>query len=379
MQRREPFEALLTQTLGRGWSEQFGMPVKVTAPGDSWRMQPLISAYFTGNVNSKAREYMRDSFRYTPVKSRALAQWLLGTALASKVGLKLSSRPGFDVSPQVPDADAMVVVPGNQRIRVLNFETETCRVFLKEGFDPSTMKNEIRLRGGNARGPFPLVTAAADDASWFEEGLLDAYVLPRCPPEIDRSQCESDAFSLLEEWQEPSRHWSDAATYLSALLAQAKADLQQVSSRFENDWAELESTLDALAECAAREARIELAQSHGDFQAGNIMVGRRSGQVTLIDWEHSAERSYTYDRMVFGLQTRASKGLAERIINALARDLPGVSVNGHSMAAFLLEDLAWFLHESLTGPFTIASEGLSRLRSELLSLGNLKAVLGGGA
>ena len=378
MQRREPFEALLIQTLERGWSEQFGMTVRVTAPGDGWRVQPLISAFFTAQVNGEARRYMRDSFRYTPIQSRAAAQWVLGTALASKIGLKLSSRPGFDVSPQIPNADAMVIIPGNQRIRVLDFSTKRCRVFLKEGFDSATMANEIRLRGSGDSGPFPPITSAADNASWFEEALLDAYALPRCPPGIDKGLCEKEALNLLEEWQRDSRRSADAKDYSTQLLAKAQQDLAMVCDRFGNHWEALKSLLDTLAKLGSH-GTVELSQSHGDFQAGNIMVNRKDADVTLIDWEHSAERTHLYDRMVNGLKSRASKGLAERVKNALQRDLPGVRVNGQTMALFLLEDLAWFLRESLTGPFAMVSEGLVQYRREVESLGNLNTLLSGGS
>jgi hypothetical protein len=149
-----------------------------------------------------------------------------------------------------------------------------------------------------------------------------------------------------------------------------------VSERFGKSWEPLKSLLDTLAQLGSN-GTIELSQSHGDFQAGNIMVSHKNADVTLIDWEHSAERTHLYDRMVNGLKSRASKGLAERVRNALQRDLPGVRVNGQAMALFLLEDLAWFLRESLTGPFTMASEGLVQYRREVESLGNLKSLLSG--
>jgi hypothetical protein len=140
------------------------------------------------------------------------------------MGLKLSSRPGFDVSPQIPNADAMVIIPGNQRIRVLDFSTKRCRVFLKEGFDSATMANEIRLRGNGNSGPFPPITSAADNASWFEEALLDAYALPRCPPAIDKSVCEKEALKLLEEWQRDSKRTENAKDYSAQVLAKAQQD-----------------------------------------------------------------------------------------------------------------------------------------------------------
>ena len=376
LQRREPFEAILKLTLERGWSEQFGSSVRVTTPGSTWRVQPLLSAYFTAGVNREARNFLRDSFRYSPVGSRMVAQWLLGTVLTSKPGLKLSANSAFDVSPQLPNSEAIVIVPGNQRVRVFDFSQGLCRVFLKQGFSSVSMESEIRIRGGGNRGPFPRITAAGEGGAWFEEALLDAYPLPRCPPGIDRSQCERVAVSLLQAWLNGSKRSVDASIYIANVLAQARHDLADICERFGESWAGLGSVLDALAELGAART-LELSQSHGDFQAGNIMVGRTDGRVTLIDWEHSAERSHTYDLLVFGLKSRASWGLAGRVKSALRKGVLGLRLDGRSMALFLLEDLAWFLHESLSGPFVVPSEGLTEYRRQLEALGDLEELLGG--
>jgi hypothetical protein len=368
MQRREPFEALLSETLTRGWSEQFGHPVEVSAPGRQWQMQPLISAYFSADVDARARRYLRDSFRYTPVRSRAIAQWLLGTALASPIGLRLSGRPGFDVTPPLEHADATLVIPGNQRIRVMNFETGRSRVFLKQGFNSATIENEIAVRGAGASGPFPQIEAHADDGHWFEEPLLDAQALPRCPPRFDRAHCAEQAVQLLNQWLESTQRKAASAEYVAALLSRCSEDLAQVAKRFGSDWTDMSATLALVAELAAKAGDITLAQSHGDFQAGNILVSNADGAVTLIDWEHSAVRSRDYDLFVYDLQSRASVGLAQRLRAGLNKGLPHTEVSRERLSLFLLEDLSWFLHESLTGPFEQPSEGLVQYRSELVEI-----------
>ena len=73
----------------------------------------------------------------------------------------------------------------------------------------------------------------------------------------------------------------------------------------------------------------------------------------LIDWEHAAVRMRDYDRLVLTLGSRSAAGLAERLA---ASDEPA-----HVLALFLLEDLTFFAHESLIGPYTRPSLGLELL------------------
>src|SRR5690554_7603738 len=123
MRKREPFDRILVETLTRGWSEQFNRHTEVkpfcdTDEGQHWSYHPLLSAFVVPEVNRTVRQFLKNSFRYTPVRHRVIPQWVLGTVLGSRIGLQLARQPGFTLSEPFADAASMAVVPGNQRVRI---------------------------------------------------------------------------------------------------------------------------------------------------------------------------------------------------------------------------------------------------------------------
>jgi len=139
-----------------------------------------------------------------------------------------------------------------------------------------------------------------------------------------------------------------------------------------------------LAGRAAGLGEVPLAVGHGDLQPGNVLVSRDGREVTIIDWEHSAERWRHYDRLTWAVGGRGGLGLAERlgavVEGAAPAGLPalpaGRGARQQAVALYLLEDLLWFAHESRAGPYRRVSGGLS---ARLAELPRLLAVAGVGA
>lgn len=380
MKEREDFDEILVETLAIGWSEQFGHPVELSlSPSSSsrdaqeWRLQPLLSMYCAANPTIEAREFLRDSFRFTPFFWRILPQWILGTAATTRVGLNIGSQQGFWVVPEVENADSMVLLPGNQRIRVFDFSRGRVRTFLKVGFEKATMQTEIGIRAQD--GPFTPILDYGADYTWFEEPILAGYDLTRCPPWFRKKPVIHKAFSELERWAEKSSVTLDSAEYLKSLTARVRVACDAVNERFSFAQCDfLLEVVEALVVYAGVAREVIIRGSHGDFQPGNIRVDPAGKKVWLLDWEHSAPRSQYYDRIVFGLRTRASHGLAARAISFVKSTntswlfdaFPNsASWRTSQLAVVLIEDLLWYLSESLTGPTRDISQGLSSYLDEL--------------
>jgi hypothetical protein len=272
----------------------------------------------------------------------------------------------------VPLADRLLIVPGNQRIRIFDFAQGTSRVLQKRGFSGETFAREIELRGGGKEGPFVAIERHGED--WFEERLFDGYCLPRCPPWISRRHAEEHALALLGEWLATSATPVSAHAVIGTLVARIERGVTDLEQKFVGrGYDALLRLVNALAPRAQELGIVTTALGHGDFQPGNILVSRDSKTVRIIDWEHSAVRSSTYDYLVYGLQTRSPAGLASRLEKFMAGSVPrgveGLAFDKHrrtcSLALFLLEDLTWFVEESLTGPFRVASQALERYQVEL--------------
>src|SRR5690554_6299397 len=237
MKQREDFDEILVETLSRGWSEQFGHPVELslkkptaTRDAQNWRLQPLLSMYCALSPTRKARHFLRDSFRFSPFFWRILPQWFLGTAATTSLGLYVGGQQGFWVTPQVENAESMVLLPGNQRIRVFDFSRGRVRTFLKVGFENGTMQTEIGMRAQD--GPFTPILEFDADFTWFEEPILAGYDLTRCPPWFPKKRLIRKAFSALDNWAAKSSEVFIASDYLKLLSDRIDVASDAVNARF---------------------------------------------------------------------------------------------------------------------------------------------------
>lgn len=388
MRAREDFSSVLQQTLTSAWSALYQHPIDVKVEnsdctarydkqGQQWYCHELLGGYFVDQPIAAVRSYLRDALRYTPRRSRMLPQWLLATAASSGPVLKRTRSPAFRASPQVPNASSILVVPGNQRIRLFDFERGVVRVVLKRGFSPTTMAQEIRVRRSHETEPWALpILAAASDSSWFEENIVASYALPRCPPWFPKQELERKALGALESWARSSTRQVHIQEYVEQQRHAIGQHILELVERFPN--AGLGVALDeanGLARLAQQLGQIELTLSHGDFQTGNVLVTKSDRRIVLIDWEHSAERWKYYDRMVLGLGTRSPRGLDARWRLFLNGQSSGRSVLDElpisktwrtgACALTALEDLLWYARESLSGPYFRPSHGLTLLLREL--------------
>ena len=383
LQSRECFDDILVKTLQNGWSEQYGIEIRVSNvasnDGQLWLMQPLLSACYTPGVKLKPRIFLRETFQFTRVLWRVPAQWLLSIIMTRFLVQRIFSKTAFIVTSVIPNQDELLIYPGNQRILVFDFSRNICRVFLKHGFEPRTMLREISVRGKGNNGPYPRINAWCEAGRWFEEDILDGFALTRCPPWFNRLALVKQAKNVLEEWLQISRQTVRVEERISFLTEAIRKNLALISLKFpEFDCNEIEQWIAVLGNEADRLGEVNIAETHGDFQDGNIFVDRHGKNVLLIDWEHSECRYDIYDYLVYSLKTRAPSGLSNRLINFLnGKDIHTVVAKCSTIiierrgaiALFLLEDIRWYLAENTTGPFTNLSVGLRTYCSEMRKLG----------
>lgn len=346
MREREDFGGVLAKTLEQAWSRTTGTPTTVTLEargvGQRWAVQPLLSAYYTHRLGLPGRRFLRDSFRISPSLVRLGPQFILGTALATRTGLALTSSHGFRVTPAIAGDEDKVVMPGNRRLRIFDFARGECLVVTKAGFDTQAMAREIAARSGGPGGPFAPIAAHATDQSWFTEAILEGYALPRCPPWFDREGLARLAKSRLAAWSRQSSERVDAGAYAASLAKAIRVALVEVGAG-----AAVERSLGALVESARTLGELAVANTHGDFQPGNIMVTAGGMDVTIIDWEHAARRASFYDAVVFDARARAGAGLAARLLATMARSNgPLPEPRRAALAMFALEDLRFVMEES---------------------------------
>src|SRR3954447_8078725 len=97
IREREDFDSILAATLERGWSQQLGRPVHISAGGDeqgqAWRLQSTFSMLFVRGVSRQARRFMVKSLRFTPSVRRAPLQAAYATLAGTSPALDRMGRP----------------------------------------------------------------------------------------------------------------------------------------------------------------------------------------------------------------------------------------------------------------------------------------------
>jgi len=360
LRAREDFDRILYETLEASLGDFCGRDigkiseVSASPGGQVWRAHNLLSAYCTDELVRAGRRFLADQLRFTPVAWRAPAQWVLGTALASRMGLRVAGVPGFQLSHAIPDSGRYLIIPGNRRIRLFDFQRGVTRTVAKAGFDADSIEREVMVRAHKAAGPFPSIDRVDPDGRWFDERILVGYALPRCPPWRGRQRWERRAKQQLASWLDASAGAASFDDYLSELLKRIDdRSLSLDTGSFIP--ANAVSRLASGARSGLQGRELAVALTHGDFQPGNIFVDTAAGQAVLVDWEFAAQRQRAFDGFVYELKSRFPAGLADRV-TAYVRVgppagasllLPSATARGtrESFAAlFLLEELEWHLH-----------------------------------
>lgn len=383
---QEDLVSVLTATLSKGWTDQHGGTFDVAVgskrgKGQEWFLQRTLTTLYNEDVSRAARRFMVDRFRFTPVTARVPLQWMLGTALGSPIGLSLSRRPVFRVRPPVPGAANLLIIPGSRRVRTFDLAEGLSRSFLKAGYPVDAISNEVAVRGRDGTGPFFPVTDVGNDQTWFEEPIVDGFPLPRCPSWWPRRHYEAQALRALDEWSRLDAQDISARERAEGLLKRVSTGRQELLHRFQGVSLPNASLIQAIAEKAEQLGDIQLVQSHGDLQPGNIHVERRTRRVYLIDWEHTDRRSRSYDSLTYGLRARYPKGLGARMLQFIAGQPTGptevafqqLSRSSHrgrvaAVAMFLLEELDRSIADVARTPYRTVPYGFRVMCAELSAI-----------
>lgn len=394
---REPFGAIFEETLSRFFSAYLGRETRVgwrkrgsgaKAVGDVWYCNPALNAVVHRDACEEVRRTVWGQYATTPFLRRRLAQKAYVTLATGRWWGPALSAYEVHIAPGVPDSQNLLICGGNSRIRVIDVVRRRTWDVLKAGFPQALMDAELGVRQSPNRPPVPNVSAVAEDRSWFEAEFVQAVSLNRLPPENPRLPLLEEALRALGAWLELSLRDVDVGHYVAAVERKLQACLLN-SPRIDRPervvvegWVARIKALVTGGGAGSDSPGLQLvATGHGDFQEGNILVGR-DGRVWIVDWECSAERQVAYDFLVLGLRSRFPAGLGGRVQKAVesedwpisclpwlpervSRSLASRAERRRCLAVFLLEELEWALRE-ISNPLFCRVTGMwPGLRSEM--------------
>ena len=214
------------------------------------------------------------------------------------------------------ELDNLCIVPGNHSIRIIDLQASICRVVLKDGFNAQFINNEIYLREKYNFLSLPKLLNFDAKGLWYEEEQVSALPLNRISDRNIKEKALLEAHRDLVNLYGLTLERVNANNYFKSLNKSCYDLVDRLPSVYDQEeknrikfvLRRLMANIDANSVY-----RVELVQSHGDFQPANILISNSSRQLYLIDWEYTAKRSVYYDALVFSTKCRSPKGLARRV------------------------------------------------------------------
>ena len=373
--KREDFAKTFEISFARYLFEVFNISATVnwrnsTKDSNFLLVNHKLNVIYSKNIDRAKLKLIVSEYEYNPNLVRRFLQKIYIKLSISTYFEHLFAKTIVSVSPWIESFDEVCIVPGNQSIRIINLETLTARVILKEGFSSQSIRNEIYLRQKYKFLPIPKLLNVDTQSLWFEELQVSALPFNRIDNQTIKDKILIDVKRNLLKLYSETIIKIDIKNYVKSLYETCDnliTKLPEIYTKF--DKKEIRDIFILLNETVKNfpDRTIDLAQSHGDLQLGNILVGNNNSELYLIDWEYTEKRSIFYDSLVLATDCRKPKGLAKRIKTILdGADLSwnwciktdGFRLSKCELAIFLIEDLIVRLSELNIPNLIIKDNGL---------------------
>ena len=373
--KREDFAKTFEISFARYLFEVFNITATVnwrnnTKDSNFLLVNHKLNVIYSKNIDRAKLKLIVSEYEYNPNLVRRFLQKIYIKLSISTYFEHLFAKTIVSVSPWIESFDEVCIVPGNQSIRIINLETLTARVILKEGFSSQSIRNEIYLRQKYKFLPIPKLLNVGTQSLWFEELQVSALPFNRIDNQTIKDKILIDVKRNLLKLYSETTIKIDIKNYVKSLYETCDnliTKLPEIYTKF--DKKEIRDIFILLNETVKNfpDRTIDLVQSHGDLQLGNILVGDNNSELYLIDWEYTEKRSIFYDSLVLATDCRKPKGLAKRIKTILdGADLSwnwciktdGFRLSKCELAIFLIEDLIVRLSELNIPNLIIKDNGL---------------------
>jgi len=315
-----------------------------------WFRHVLYDVYVPSQFCAEGRAWLARLYGKSPKLNRAVPQWLICQSARLPLFDRAYLRPAF--STNIDLGNAAMIMPGNQRFRLFDFQNHTTLVATKNGFSTDCIKREIEFRGRRDLPDFVLpIRPLGADA--YEEPLLDAVPINRLWTKKSEKCAQSQLLHVIQSLAACDQTTVCGAQYAPKLMVLFDVAFAHAQKRFLGlDPSALNRPFKFANACIASISEISLSRSHGDFQPGNVLLDS-DDRLNLIDWEDTDIRTASYDAMVYCLGARNPGGLAERVHNFLNNcdPLPEyLAIFGLTrrelVSLWLCEDLIWRINSS---------------------------------
>ncbi len=376
--KREDFYTILENTLNDYYKNILHTDVTVKAENNSIKNSVIVYPKLNRIIKRlPAKPVIKGIYRGFNVNDntiKRIAAKAYITALIFSFGLLASKSISFsDISVFSSHHE---ICPGNKKIRINNRSTAISDVVMKKGFDDLYFRNEMNFRLNNTADY--LVPVYESGENWYREKLISGVSLARITDKILFDKSLRCALKYLGEIINSSLRYVPGKEYAEQLKAELYAGIDRIFAE-KKDLSFNRSDIEKLTEKLTQDIKsikeIPVANSHGDFQTGNVVVGD-DGKVYLIDWETYRQRSIWYDSVTSLAYTRRSGSWKKILKNKNEKyiyddifyfDSRKNCSADEALSVLLLEDLSFRITDSLMVPGSLGCESINEFFNEIYS------------
>lgn len=325
-----------------------------------WYCNPLINSIFVRKVNKKVFESINGEYASNPLKPwRSFMQAAYLKIAQSRMFGHIIASHSLEIFPPLPNADCMLIIGGNTKLRLIDISKKSIFVILKHGFDIQYIQREVFVRNEFPHLPVTPIAEVNLEHGWYQEQYITGHppnrlqkargkiALERAIQAIHVMLIESERRVSLSDYVELLfQRWIAAAAELDYVNEKAMTGIRRLVRI-------LKSTLESSEVC-----QISIAYCHGDFHQGNILANDED--MWIMDWEYSGEKQIAYDLFVLLIQSRVESGYASRVTTLLtgsadleyegyAQAWPGIDWYGSErfvyLLLFLFEEVNFYISE----------------------------------
>ncbi len=292
MLKREDFYTINEQTLKSFFKHEDNKKTTLY-------IYPHLNAIIKRIPSKKVKQYIYTEYSVNASLLKRIFVWGYTRLCLNTLGLFAARKIKI---PTEISSDTLIY-PCNRKFRIFDFKENTVSVITKTGFSEKSLQNEIEFRTKCKPCDFILPIEAFTDRT-YSERIIDGMPLARLS--ADRALIEQQALKMWRAYSADSRHSISASRYADILKQQIDVFTDKITAGKPS--VDIETTkhvincyLDRLNNS---DAEIEIIQSHGDLQSGNIWIENKTNRIYIIDWESVETRSVWYDEAVLNEDIR---------------------------------------------------------------------------
>jgi hypothetical protein len=354
--------------------------------GEFWLVNSYLNAIFLPRADPAIFDPVKREFSRSLVWWRRWPQRLYVEMATSPLMAKRLAHAGVSLTPALPQTELMLIIPGNHKIRLLDYGEKTVYAIRKNGFPANFLEREIEVRrqAEELGLPVPRVKMVAGDGTWFCEECVSGTPINRLQDPAQARAAFAKTHHALKVLHRHTFREVNTNQYVDLISTEAHTHIEanalippgSKSLFFQTlDFlvARIKALLPACGNC------LPTVLAHGDFQPANILVD--ADRLWLIDWEYSRRRQAAYDVLTFMLDSRFTRGLSGRLQRLITQGIPDGGLlpdfscyanswqdSRHRLlfgSLFLLEELALRLEENNNPSFVQLDSGLHMLQQEI--------------